>query len=175
MEAWILALIALCAPHDASPDAFPEIAHAIDVASHEAPLYAEDDGVERTAAELVALAAREGHMRADAMAMDWAGFSFGLYQLHSTNFRRLGITWREADTPLEATRAALVLLAESHRVCHRRPLAEQLAHYASGGPSCDVPEGLTASRNRMALAAYLLRARPAFWVDASRDMAKNPR
>jgi hypothetical protein len=167
MEMWILALFALCAPPDASRGDFPEIARAFDVAAHEAPLYATDDGVERTVRELVALATRESHLRPDAMGADWAGFSFGLFQIHETNFPRLGITWHEAISPLASARIALKLLAESHRVCRARPLAEQLGHYASGGPTCDVPEGLAASRNRMALAERLARVR-VFWMDPNR-------
>lgn len=174
MHDWILALLVLAAPPDAAKKDFDEIADAIDEAAHESPLYATDDGVERTVAELVAIAVRESHLRPYAVGVDWAGFSYGLFQIHETNFARLGIDWKDAMTPGAAARAALVLLAESHRVCRERPLEEQLAHYASGGPTCDVPAGLAASRNRMALAGRLARARTvAHWVEHAVSVSKH--
>lgn len=167
MHTWILALLVLAAPPDASRPDFEEIATAIDVAAHEAALYPGEDGVARTVAELVAVAARESHLRPGAAASDWAGFSYGLYQIHETNFASLGITWVDATTPLPASRAALKLLAESHRVCRALPLEDQLSDYASGMGRCDVPEALRASRNRMTLAAWLLARQPVRWVDLS--------
>lgn len=168
MVAWILSMMLLCAPAGVNTSRFWEVAEAIDVASHETPLYQTDDGVERTAAELVALAYYESRFDPMAVASDWAGFSWGLFQEHETNFPRLGITWRDAVTPLPAARAALVLLAESHRICRGRPLEEQLSEYASGRGTCSTPEGLRDSRVRMRLAASLLRRQPAYWVDATR-------
>lgn len=175
MYPWILALLVLAAPPDASRADFPEIAQAIDVAAHESPLYVTEDppvGVARTVAELVAVATRESHLRPDAIGSDYAGFSYGLFQVHETNFSRLHLTWRQAITPLDATRAALVLLAESHRICRGRPIEEQLSEYASGRGRCDTPEGLRDSRNRMALARSLLARRPPYWTDTSRDQSR---
>ena len=177
MFQWILALLVLAAPPDASREDFDAIAQAIDVAAHESPLYVTDereDGVARTVVELVAVATRESHLRPDAIGSDYAGFSYGLFQLHETNFLRLHLTWREAIAPLAGTRAALVLLAESHRVCRGRPIEEQLSEYASGRGRCDTPEGLRDSRNRMALARSLLARRPPYWTDTSGDLPRAP-
>ena len=173
MTFWILALIHLCAPADAATDRFQEIAEAIDDAA------AGDAGL---AAELVALAARESHFRPDAVATDRFGESYGLFQYHSSNMGvfRVGpkaIVVKTAAPlfdPHFAAEAAAAMIAESHRVCARRPPEERLGWYASGGNGCGVPEGLAASRNREALAAWLaVRAPvPTFWVSRSVDVVE---
>lgn len=151
MTAWILALILLCAPADADQARLPEIAAAIDAAA---------GGDTELAATLVALACRESHFRPDAVSADRAGYAWGTWQIHESNFHRLGISWDDATDPTVAANVAARMVTESARVCRTHPREERLGHYASGGPTCDVPEGLAASRNRMALAKWLLHARP---------------
>jgi hypothetical protein len=172
LTAWILALIALCAPPDAARDRFDEIAGAIDD-------WAEGDTT--LAAELVALAARESHFRPDAVGPDHLGEGYGLFQFHSSNLGvfRIGthavITKTSAPLfrPAFATEVAALMVKESHRVCAGRPPEDRLGWYASGGGGCSVPEGLAASRNRTALAAWLLATRPpppVFYVSRAVDV-----
>ena len=164
MLQWILSLMIFACPTAPRYD-FMDIAKAIDVAAHEAPLYKSDDGVERTVVELVAVGAWESAFKADAVASDWAGFSRGWAQVHDSNLPRLGITLIDAVTPLPAAKAALKLMAESHRICRHLPLEDQLSEYASGRALCDTPEGLRDSKNRMGLAARLLRVKGPRWVE----------
>jgi hypothetical protein len=56
MAIWLLSLMQLLVPQAPYADTFPATAAAIDKVAHEAPLYEDDDGVLRTAVELVALA-----------------------------------------------------------------------------------------------------------------------
>ena len=167
MHAWILALLALVATPESQRDRFGEIATAIETAASARPLYSSDDGPQRTVAELVALAARESHLVVQAVGYDDYGRSFGLFQVHETNFDRLGVMAEETSDPMEAVSMALTLLAESHRVCRARPSEEQLSEYASGMGRCDTPEGIRDSRNRMHLASWLLKTRPPFWTSRS--------
>jgi hypothetical protein len=154
MMNWILVLILLCAPPDAQPEGFNDLAAAIDGASNGDP---------ELAAVLVAIACRESHFRADAVGHDAFGESFGFWQLHETMLPHLGLTFAEAFSPFLASEKAAWMVAQSRIVCRERPKEEQLGWYASGGAGCDVPEGLAASRNRMALTAWLLRKQPPFW------------
>lgn len=184
MVAWIVSLILYLHGAVAASTAH-QIAESIDAAAEARPLYRGDFAVERTIAELVAIAHREGHFEINAIGSDGFGESYGLYQIHETNLKRLGITREEAlSDPKAQTEAALTLLRESHRVCHNVPLEEQLAHYASGRGRCDIPEAVADSRNRMQLALRLFARRPR-WIerhehltkrcqDRTVDTAKNP-
>ena len=165
MHEWLLHLMLLCAPADAPLWRFDEIADAIHDAS---------EGDAEHAAVLVALAAREGHFNPDAVAADHAGYSWGLYQIHESNFGWLGITWDDATSALSSSPIALRLVEESRRVCRARPEEERLAWYAAGGPTCDVPEGLADSRNRVALEKWLLRTSPAptHFVESAETLRK---
>jgi hypothetical protein len=83
-----------------------------------------------------------------------------------SNLANLGLTKKEQLFDVETNlRAALKLMRISHRICRRRPPEDGLANYASGGGTCDVPEGLVASRRRMKLAATLLRRHRPRWVE----------
>jgi len=166
MAAWILSLMQLLVPHAPYADTFPQTAAAIDQVAHESPLYDDDDGIVRTAAELVSLAFHES--RFDPRAVDKEGTSLGLAQVDVSNLANLGLERREQlFDPLTNLRAALRLMKISHRLCRFRPLEDALANYASGGGTCAVPEGLVASRRRMRLALKLLKKHPPWWVETS--------
>jgi hypothetical protein len=166
MAIWILSLMHLLVPQAPYADTFPATAAAIDKVAHEAPLYDDDDGIVRTAAELVALAYHESRFDPRAVAKDKS--SLGLTQIDVSNLTNLGLAKKEelfdAETNL---RAALKLMRISHRICRRRPPEDGLANYASGGGTCTVPEGLIASRRRMKLAMDLLRKHPPQWVEVA--------
>lgn len=157
MQAWILALIALCARPDSKPETFAEVARAIDDAAYLLPL---PEGRARMVLELVALAAREGHLDPFAVGHDAFGASYGLFQIHETTLGYLGATVEDAMDPARAAVLAARLVFKSHNVCRARAREECLGWYASGGPTCDVAEGLDASRNRVALADALLARAP---------------
>ena len=171
MIAWIVTLLVhLQASIDVS--SAERIAEAINHQAQISPLYSGDFAVEKTIVELVALAARESRFVVDAVGYDGFGESYGLYQIHETNLKRLQITRDEALHDADRqTFAALILLRESHRVCRASPLEEQLAHYASGRGRCDLPEALADSRNRMRLALHLLRRRPR-WIERREHILK---
>jgi hypothetical protein len=165
MAFWILSLMHLLVPqHAPYADTFPATAAAIDKVAHEEPLYDDDDGVVRTAVELVSLAFHESRFDPRAVAKD--GSSFGLTQIDTSNLATLGLTRKEELFDIETNlRAALKLMRISHRICRGRPPEDGLANYASGGGTCSIPQGLIESRRRMRLAAALLRKHPPQWVE----------
>jgi len=170
VTAWItsvlLALATALYPRTPVPD-LRELARAIDVAAHKTPLPGED-GVVEMAVELSVLAATEGHLRADAVGVDFYGTSMGAWQIHETTLGYLGAT-REDTFDLEvAARLAAKLVKKSHEVCRARAWEERLAWFASGGPTCSVTEGLAASRRRMRLAEWVQASHPAYWTEANR-------
>lgn len=165
MHHWILLLMLALVPHAPNVDAFPAIAMAIDRASHEAPLYAGEDGPSRTAAELVALAWFES--RFDPRAVGDHGQSLGLWQIGRSNLRDLGVTEDDLFDPYRAARAALRMMRASFAVCRVRPKEERLAQYAAGGADC--LRGVRESRHRTALAAELLRAHRVVWIERASD------
>lgn len=169
MIPWILALIRLCAPSDAPKERFNDVATAIDEVAKE-----EGDNVALVPV-LVALAARESRFDPHALGHDEFGHSWGLYQHHETNFPRAGLTPELIVDPLVATITAAWMIEQSRAVCRHHPREEQLGWYASGGPTCDVPEGLEASRNRMRLADQLLRERPPFWSSGRLETSVMPK
>jgi hypothetical protein len=163
MAIWILKLMHLLLARAPWIDSYPQTAAAIDKIAHESPLYDGDDGVEQTAAELVALTYYESRFNAHAVNKEQN--SFGLTQIHSSNLKSLGLNkdqLLDAETNL---RAAIILMRISHRLCRRHPKEDGLANYASGGGTCSVPEGLKASRRRMKLAADLVRKHPVVWTE----------
>lgn len=163
MVPWILSLLMLLAQPDTDVSTLPETAQAIDIAAHEHPLH--EDPAE-TAAILVAIARYESRFNPRAVGYDGYGESWGLYQIHETNLKRLGLRdYAEVCDPVEGSRAAIVLIDESFRVCRRNQPLERLAMYASGRAQCAVPDGVQASRVRMRLARELLERHPPRWVE----------
>jgi hypothetical protein len=163
MTIWILKLMHLLLARAPWIDTFPATAAVIDKVAHEAPLYDGEDGVERTAVELVALTYYES--RFNPKAVNKENNSFGLGQIHSSNLKFLDVTREQLFDQETNLHAMLKLIRISHRLCKARPKIDSLANYASGGPTCTVPAGLTASRRRMSLAAGLLRRNPVFWIE----------
>jgi hypothetical protein len=174
MAIWILSLMHLLVPQaPAYADTFPATAAAIDKVAHEDPLYDDDDGVVRTAVELVSLAFHESRFDPKAIAKDKS--SLGLTQIDVSNLASLGLARKEElYDPETNLRAALKLMRISHRLCRHRPPEDSLANYASGGGTCSVPEGLVASRRRMKLAAALLRKYPPQWVEMTHATYAHP-
>jgi membrane-bound lytic murein transglycosylase MltF len=164
MYIWILGLMQLLVPNAPYADTFPATAAAIEKTAHEDPLYADDDGVVKTVAELVALAYHESKF--NPRAVDKGGTSLGLTQVDVSNLSHLGLTKREQlFDPETNLRAALKLMRISYRLCRYHPRDERLANYASGGGTCSVPAALIESRRRMRLADRLLRRHPPRWVE----------
>lgn len=168
MTHWIYALMVWLAPSAPWSSTYWATASAIDRVAHDSPLYETDDGIERTAAELVAVAYFESRFDPEAVFTDRGGDSLGLEQINTSNLARLGLTRAEALEPEANLRAAVRLMRASHRTCRGHPREELLGHYASGGPTCTVAAGLVASRHRMRLAEAILRERPVYWVEATR-------
>jgi hypothetical protein len=162
MVPWIISLLIALVPNPPKETDYTAVARAIDAAAHEFPLPGED-GVVEMATELSVLAWAEGGMRVDAVAQDYAGFSWGLWQIHESNFKRLGISRLDAMNPMVAAKAAAKLILESHRICRKEPVANQLAEYAAGLGRCDIPEGVQASQVRMGRAQRLLKEHPPRW------------
>lgn len=164
METYILALMLLCPRAHAPTDRREEVAHAIDVAAHENPLYDTPDGVERTVRELVAVDCFESAF--NPLAIGDHGSSLGLAQVGISNVAMLGLhNDSELLDPVKNQRAALTMMRASHRTCRGRPSLERLGQYASGGPTCSVPQGLAASRRRTKFAEDLAKVR-VFWTSA---------
>lgn len=155
----LMAIIVLSAPPDAPRGEFDHVARGIERAVVESGTYDED-----IVYELVSLGAREGHFDPRAVGHDSYGESYGLFQIHASNLAGLGVSKEMLFDPYVASLIAIDMLRMSHRVCAARPRADRLGWYASGGPTCDVPAGLRASRNRMALADRLRAACPPFWT-----------
>ena len=64
MTAWITALLVLCVGTAYVPD--PRVVRAVDHVAHAHPLFKGDDALARTAALLVAISHREGHLDPNA-------------------------------------------------------------------------------------------------------------
>lgn len=113
----------------------------------EPPLFRGDADRRRTAAYLVAVAFREGSLRLDVVGDH--GRSFCTYQIHeSSGGTRALLT--DADA---CVGTAFAMLRTSMRVCPSAPLA----WYASGPAGCENARAQRISRDRMAVAARLVR------------------
>ena len=164
---WILSMIFALAPNSPYRDTFEATAHAIDEVSHETPIYLGEDGPERTAATLVAVAFFESSFDPGAIKDDKGGDSVGLEQINVSNLKWLGMKKEDLLDPKKNLQAAVRLMKASLRMCAGRPSLERLGHYAAGGPNCSVQAGLVASRNRLALAKTLLEQHPTYWADST--------
>jgi hypothetical protein len=147
------------------------IATAIDGASQKWALSPRDGGRVRLAAELVVLAGTEGHFNPAARGRDAYGESLGLWQIHETTLQYVDAEREDAFDLRKAASLAARLVHTSHAVCARRAPDERLGWYSSGGPRCDVPEGLAASRHREHLVEQLLQEHPAFWTSPCSEKA----
>jgi hypothetical protein len=136
---FVLASMALLAPgRDHSVNA-ASIAAVVDA---ERPLFKGDDDRRRTAALVVAIAFREStfYNAAKSKTADHC-----MMQVN----RRPDL----AEDPTKCVRVALSMLRESVRMCPAFPVA----FYASGPGACENARAQRISRDRMALAARLVR------------------
>ena len=112
------------------------------VVLEERPLFRDDEAKLRTAALIVAIAFRESSLRNDISSKtnDWCAM-----QIHG----RPELA-KDADACI---RVAMTMLRESMRICPAHPIA----FYASGPGGCDNARAQRISRDRMAIAARLVR------------------
>jgi hypothetical protein len=108
----------------------------------EAPIFRDDADRLKTAALVVAIAYRESAFRNDARS------TTNDHCMMQVN-RRPDL----ADDPAACVRVGLAMLRESMRMCPAHPIA----FYASGPRGCDNARAQRISRDRMAIAARLLR------------------
>jgi hypothetical protein len=150
--AWVVGLLAALEPTAPWSGTFEKTAEAIARVSESEPLFAvEEQGEERTATLLVAIAWYESRLRPTARSKN--GKWFCLYQL--------GREWlpdaeKSLTDPEMCTRAAVKVLRQSLRACKARLPDERLAFYMSG--HCD--KGGKESGYRMFLAKRLLKEHP---------------
>ncbi len=139
---WVLAAMLSLAPGRDHAELAGAIVQAIGEAP---PLFRDDDGRRRTAALLVAVAFRESSFRMSAVSKTGDHCAF---QIHGRP--------ELADDVDACTRVALAMLRESMRACRAHPLA----FYAEGPRGCSSVRAQRISRDRMTLAARLVRVVP---------------
>lgn len=139
ISAFVLAAMASLAPGRDHVELAEAIARVVE---SERPLFAGDEDRRRTAALVVAISFRESSFRNDAVSK-------------THDYCHLQINRRPdlADDPEACTRVGLSMLRESMRACPTFPLA----WYASGPRACSNARAQRISRDRMALAARLVR------------------
>lgn len=107
-------------------DAYHEIADSVASAANADPLFEREDGAERSATQLVAIAWKESGFASNAVGDQ--GRSFGLYAIMAS-------VWKvDANTllsPRSSSPIALALVKRSHRQCAHRPWGERLTWYAA--------------------------------------------
>jgi hypothetical protein len=122
------------------------------------PLFKGDDDKRRTSALLVAIAFRESSLRADAVGDHRGGkpTSFCAFQINLPWGAKTAEGWTGEDLitdPGKCVAAAMSMLRISMRVCPAFPLA----WYAAGPIGCANERAARISRDRMAIAARLVR------------------
>jgi Transglycosylase SLT domain len=157
MITWILSLMIALQPQAPWRETYETTAKAIaGVVNDQAPLFAGDDGREKSAALLVALSWAES--RFDPKAVGDHGRSVGLYQIFGPNlptpegFGRTDILGNQVN----ATKVAHRMLKQSMSLCGKYPVEERLGWYAAG--TCD--KGHSESRFRVGLAFKIFKAHP---------------
>ena len=113
----------------------------------EPALFRNDESKLKTASLLVAVAYRESSLKLDAVGDH--GRSFCAYQIHESSGGTKALL-TDADA---CVRKGLSMLRESMRICPAHPIA----FYASGPGGCDNARAQRISRDRMAIAAKLVR------------------
>jgi hypothetical protein len=148
----VVGLLAALEPTAPYASTYEKTAEAIARVSESEPLFApEDNGEERTATLLVALAWYESRLKPNAKSKD--GRFYCLYQIGKSY---LPEPEKALTDPEVCTRAAVKIIKRSLQVCSARPLPERLAIYISG--VCE--RGGVESRYRMHLANKLLKEHP---------------
>ena len=142
---FVLAAMAHLAPERDHAELGGAIARAVDQG---VPLFAGEDGRQRTAALAVAVAFRESSLRLDAVGDK--GKSFCAFQIHVTSGGS-----RELLTDADACASkGLAMLRSSFRICREHPIA----WYAAGPRGCASTRAQRISRDRMALARRVYAA-----------------
>ena len=153
--AWVAAASTLLAPTRQHDELATAIANRVEA---EAPLFQGDEDRHRTAALLVAIAFRESSLRAAAVGDHVGGkpTSFCAFQVNLPWGRKTPDGWTGQDLlddPEKCVAAAMRMLRISLKVCPSSPIA----WYAAGPAGCQSPRAQRISRDRMAIAARLLR------------------
>lgn len=149
---FVLAAMSSVAPHRDHHVVGEAIARVVE---SEAPLFRGDDDRRRTASLVVAIAFREGSLRASVVG-DFRGghpTSFCTMQIHESSGGGPSLN----DDPERCIRTGLAIVRASMRVCTEAPLA----WYAVGGGrerACASTYGARVSRDRMALARWIYAA-----------------
>lgn len=155
---WVVAASSLLAPLRPATE-YDALAEAIaNRALAEAPLFKGDDDRHRTSALLVAIAFRESSLRANAVGDRIGGkpTSFCAFQLHLPHGERTAEGWSGEELledPYKCVTAAMHMLRISMRVCPSSPLA----WYAAGPAGCESARAQRISRDRLAIAQWLIR------------------
>lgn len=131
------------------------VAEAIHAVANASPILPTEDGAERTATVLAALAAYEGRKdpNAEGDKVDGIPRSFGLYGIMQPVWK-----WpvRDLKDPLTSSVLAARLVRTSFVLCAHRPWNERLSWYAASSGCKDVhPVILAQSKLRMRLADEL--------------------
>lgn len=136
---FVLAAMSALAPGRDHTSLAEAIARAVEA---DAPLFAGDADRRKTAALIVAISFRESTFRNDVVSK-------------TRDFCHLQINRRPelADDAEACTRVGLAMLRTSMRVCPTFPIA----FYASGPGACSNARAQRISRDRMAIAARLVR------------------
>lgn len=142
--AFILACCVLLSPSRDHSKLVLAIASRVE---QEAPIFKGDENRQRTAAFLVAVAFREGSLRESVVGDH--GHSFCTFQIHDSSGGTADLN-EDLDACIEK---AFSMLRQSARVCPAHPLA----WYASGPGGCENERAQKISRDRMNLAAWLVR------------------
>jgi Transglycosylase SLT domain len=161
---WVMGLLAALEPSAPWSNTYEKTAEAIARVSESEPLFAVDDnGEERTASLLVAIAWYESRLNPAARSKN--GPWYCLYQLDKSY---LPDAQKSLSDQEMCTRAAVKILRKSLAMCKARPLDERLAAFMSG--QCD--RGGVQSRHRMFLAKKLLKEHPTPPPDGGTSIAR---
>lgn len=149
---WVVGLLMSLEPLAPWANTYEKTAEAIARVSESEPLWAaEEQGEERTASLLVALAWYESRLKPDAKSKN--GQWYCLFQVAKSYLPDPNKALAEPEV---CARVAMKLIRQSFQACRARPLEERLAIYTSG--YCD--RGGQESRYRMFLAKKLLKDHP---------------
>jgi hypothetical protein len=147
---WVVGLLVALEPSAPWRATYEKTAEAIARVAESEPLF-DNNGEERTAALLVAVAWYESRLKPNAKSAD--GQFMCLYQIHKNH---LSDPKKALDDPEVCTRAAIKILRTSLQMCSKRAENERLAAYMSG--SCD--KGGVESKYRFFLAGKLMKEHP---------------
>jgi hypothetical protein len=149
---WVVGLMVALEPSAPWRGTYEKSAEAIARVAESEPLWgASEQGEERTASLLVAIAWYESRLKPTAKSKDVQFLC--LYQVDK---RHLADPQKALDDPEVCTRAAIKIVRQSLEHCAKLPADDRLAQFMSG--TCD--KGIADSRYRMFLGGKLLREHP---------------